>query len=550
MSWGDELWDKYDNVVVHVGQSTRELDTWYGSFFKERSKIENEYARSLRKLIKTYMPKEKKKNQDDDSTLKAKFRLILQELGYQAGQHELLADTYGKECSRAIEERLKDVKNEMKKLKKEADVIEKNLNQSYKLLDNKKQNYLKAHQELEVTINNFKKTEFDGTISRQDVDKMRAMSNKKTRESDDSKAQYAHQLIETNKIQYKYYYKLLPNLLNNLQSLDVGNCEFFKKTFNKCIEKEKDVNPIVTKCLEEMDNLIRDINADQDSELVIDRLKTGNVPPADFAFEELVPGMEGKTCTEKRNTLSRGRSKQALHAVKGNINYFQRKRELEKKIEAQESEVLKGQNEMKSLQLMIQAYTQNPKFGDAKQFQGELDTAAHRTKLLESDLHSYQTELIDIIKTLENMKNQSPLFSNTKQEKSPIGSHTSSILSAQVSLSSTSGSMDSGPEQLKHQGPDSDSGIYLTANSMMQTSGWEEEAFDDVSTPPPKLERFAALYPFESDSFDTIPMVEGEEFVVVESDQDGWTKVRRVDTRYFDDAGEGFVPTSFIQSLH
>ena len=74
MSWGDELWDKYDNVVVHVGQSTRELDTWYGSFFKERSKIENEYARSLRKLIKTYMPKEKKKNQDDDSTLKAKCR--------------------------------------------------------------------------------------------------------------------------------------------------------------------------------------------------------------------------------------------------------------------------------------------------------------------------------------------------------------------------------------------------------------------------------------------------------------------------------------------
>ena len=55
--------------------------------------------------------------------------------------------------------------------------------------------------------------------------------------------------------------------------------------------------------------------------------------------------MEGKTCTEKRNTLSRGRSKQALHAEKGNVNYFQRKRELEKKIEAQESEVLKGKTQ-------------------------------------------------------------------------------------------------------------------------------------------------------------------------------------------------------------
>ena len=95
------------------------------------------------------------------------FRLILQELGYQSGQHELLADSYGKECSKAIEGRLKDVKNEMKKIKKEAEAIEKNLSQSYKSLDSKKQKYQKAHQELEVTMNTFHKTESDGTISMQ-----------------------------------------------------------------------------------------------------------------------------------------------------------------------------------------------------------------------------------------------------------------------------------------------------------------------------------------------------------------------------------------------
>ena len=59
-------------------------------------------------------------------------------------------------------------------------------------------------------------------------------------------------------------------------------------------------------------------------------------------FEELMPGMEVNSNTEKRNTMSRGRSKQALNAEKGNVNYFQRKRELQKKIEAQESDVLKG----------------------------------------------------------------------------------------------------------------------------------------------------------------------------------------------------------------
>jgi len=201
---------------------------------------------------------------------------------------------------------------------------------------------------------------------------------------------------------------------------------------------------------------------------------------------------------------------------------------------------------MKSLQLMIHTYTQNPKFGDAKQFQGELDAAAHKVQLLEAEMHSYQTELVDVIKVLENIKNQSPSINKVKRENSPSGSLP---ISAQVSVSSTIDSINSGQEHQKLQAPDSDSGIYLTANTMSQTSEWEEEAFDNLSTPSPTSERVTALYPFESDSSDTISMTAGEDFIVIESDQNGWTKVRRVDMRYFEETGEGFVPTSFIQSL-
>ena len=84
------------------------------------------------------------------------------------------------------------------------------------------------------------------------------------------------------------------------------------------------------------------------------RLKTGNVPPEDYLFEELMPGMEVKPNAEKGNTMSRGRSKQALNAEKGNVNHFQRKRELEKKIEAQESDVQKGNS--KTYQLYCPKY--------------------------------------------------------------------------------------------------------------------------------------------------------------------------------------------------
>ena len=204
---------------------------------------------------------------------------------------------------------------------------------------------------------------------------------------------------------------------------------------------------------------------------------------------------------------------------------------------------------MKSLQLMIQTYTQNPKFGDVKQFQGELDAAAHKVQLLESELHAMETELVDVNNALENIKNQSPTTNQIKREKSPSGSLASSLLSTQVSVSSGSDSLDGGQNNRKPQGPDS--GIYLTGNNKDPTSEWDEDVYDDLSTPSPAadLEKVIALYPFESDSADTIPMVENEEFIIIEGDQDGWTKVKRMDNRFFNDVGEGFVPTSFIKSL-
>ena len=74
------------------------------------------------------------------------------------------------------------------------------------------------------------------------------------------------------------------------------------------------------------------------------RLKTGCVPPADLQFEEYSPGVlvDLKQLPNKRNSLIRVRSKQSL-CKGGNVNYYQMKRDLEKKIDSQESELLRGE---------------------------------------------------------------------------------------------------------------------------------------------------------------------------------------------------------------
>ena len=125
--------------------------------------------------------------------------MILEELGYQAGQHELLAQTYSTDCSRIIEDHLKTVKTQTKKIRKEAEEIENRMKQVYKQLDKKKVNYAEAHSELEnlkIPTENDEKN-----LSRLELDKKISVINKKTRLLDDAKAQYAHQLLTTNNAQ-------------------------------------------------------------------------------------------------------------------------------------------------------------------------------------------------------------------------------------------------------------------------------------------------------------------------------------------------------------
>ena len=59
---------------------------------------------------------------------------------------------------------------------------------------------------------------------------------------------------------------------------------------------------------------------------------------------------------------------------------------------------------MKSLQLMIQTYRENPKFGDVKNFECELEVAVLRVQQLQASLYSVRTQLEEVCLALENLK--------------------------------------------------------------------------------------------------------------------------------------------------
>ena len=157
------------------------------------------------------------------------------------------------------------------------------------------------------------------------------------------------------------------------------------------------------------------------------------------------------------------------------------------------NEVSKGKKEVAALRVMVDSYTNNPTYGDVKKFQGELDTAEHKVQILESNLHTFKSELADTITKLESLKNGG----GRSRDKSPSGSLDSSLFSgSMMRASSTTSSQGSDNESQASATRGPDSGIFLTSPVGVNTSpailgDFEEEDEEDyktvktVTAPPP-----------------------------------------------------------------
>jgi len=537
MNWGSELWDRYDSVLTHVNKGTEELATFYSKFSSKRGERWRKNAKSLRKIISKYTPKESKKEICDESSQVKGFRLVLQELGFQAGQHEILAETLCKSIPQDVQNKVKEVSKLTKSNLKDAKKISEELEKSYRYLDKGKMKYQRSFLDWEQTNNNYLKAETDGTVSRNEIAKLKSLADSRQRQCDEQKGVYASQLLKTNRFQADYYNSQLPAVLDNLQSIEVDRVGYFKEVLDQCVGAERGVAPIIAKCHEEIQSVISRIDPALDSNNLVERLKTGNVPPSDFPFEEMAPGSSENV--PRYGTLSRKKSKLNINQKESPgtgpssevVNLFPRKREIMQKVEAVEGDIVKGNKEIKALQLMVASYTQNPKFGDARKFQSELDLATHKVQVLESELHALNTELSQINSQLDNKRKMAGVSSpqcsplTIRKIDSPGGSRSSSIQSAGY-----------------YSNSDKDSSTVSSNSDQGEVEGQEGRLNQDFSGEP--LERVAAIYNFNGEAESSIPMKVGEEFLVTETDFDGWIRVRRIS-----DAEEGYVPTAYLQWL-
>jgi len=479
MSWGTELWDQYDSIAVHTQKGIEFLEK-YGHFIDQRCKIEQEYASKLRRLIKSYLPKKKEEDEYQFTCMQA-YKNLLNELGDQAGQHELIAENLSSSVVQELSTLTKQLKDDRRKHLTEGTRIQSQLQSSLMLLSKTKEKYEKAFGASERALDSYRRADDDLNLSRAEVEKQRMNSTIKSQQYDEFKNEYANQLQKSNELQNKYYNQSLPNVFHGLQDMDERRIKCIKNFILKAVQVEKEVLPIVSQCLDGMAQCAESIDENEDSKVVIEKFKSGFSPPGDIPFEDLSsndnasingsmssmqqsinPVLEKKTSLLGTITGGRIRKRSGILGLFSNAkaptNPFekkddfselppnQRRKKLQAKIEEITGKICQETAARDGLMKMKQVYESNPALGDPLSIQGQLTENGHRLDKLRSELKKFQ----DFLDELEGKAPSSPAI-RAKDESTTDGSNAGRT----NRRSKRRSSMSDGAESLSRSGSDS-----------------------------------------------------------------------------------------------
>ncbi|XP_045460444.1 formin-binding protein 1-like isoform X2 [Harmonia axyridis] len=606
MNWGTELWDQYDNLALHTLKGIDFLER-YGHFVKDRATIEFDYAFKLRRLCKSYQPKKKEEDEYHQYTSCRAFKILTDEVNDLAGQHEVIAEDLQSKVIKELNALVKDLREERKKQLQEGQRLTQILQTQLDTLQRSKKAYDKAFRDAEKALDNFQKADADLNLSRAEVEKQRTNYQYKTQICDTTKNEYAQQLQRTNELQRQHYRSGLPEVFRHLQELDEKRIKNIKNFIYSSVKIERNVFPIINKCLDGILKASDIIDEKDDSKMVIERYKSGFEPPEDIPFEDLSKSGSDSGSTHIVNNIQpSNKIKDGVYTVKGTISgkamrkrtgIFQifgnrgltevcmaikhaaisdgkddmsdlppnqRRKKLAQKIADLKAKVAQESAARDGLMKMKSVYEANPALGDPMTVEGQLNESSHRLEKLQMELKRFQGYLEEALKnqnSSSNSANNSPRLINGSRHHRNSGGSAAEEESLSRSASDSSVTNPTvnhnkqsvpGTPQLNNHGPESGLG---TSHTSLPGVDSDPDQYDGHHVDPeseyyeadllPAIGTCKALYPFEATSEGSIPMAPDELLHLIEMDQgDGWTRVRKMNG----ECDEGFVPTSYIET--
>uniref|UniRef100_A0A8C7BFZ6 Formin binding protein 1 n=1 Tax=Neovison vison TaxID=452646 RepID=A0A8C7BFZ6_NEOVI len=523
MFWGDQ----FDNLEKHTQWGIDILEK-YIKFVKERTEIELSYAKQLRNLAKKYQPKKNSKEEEEYRYTACKaFLSTLNEMNDYAGQHEVISENMTSNITVELARYVQELKQERKSYFHDGRKAQQHIEICWKQLESSKRRFERDCKEADRAQQYFEKMDADINVTKADVEKARQQAQVRHQMAEDSKADYSSVLQKFNHEQHEYYYTHIPSIFQKIQEMEERRIVRIGESMKTYAEVDRQVIPIIGKCLDEIVKAAESIDQKNDSQLVIEAYKSGFEPPGDIEFEDYTQPMK-RTVSDNSLSNSRGEGKPELKfggKSKGKLWPFIKKNKVlmvgPRSRSEQKRKKKKKRKRKYAITKMKDVYLKNPQMGDPASLDHKLTEVSQNIEKLRLETQKFEAWLAEVEGRLparsEQARRQSGMFdaqnpatvnSCAQDRESPDGSYT---------------------EEQSQEGE----GKVLATDF--------DDEFDEEE-PLPAIGTCKALYTFEGQNEGTISVVEGETLYVIEEDKgDGWTRIRRNEDE------EGYVPTSYVE---
>ncbi|XP_023194622.1 formin-binding protein 1 isoform X18 [Xiphophorus maculatus] len=555
--------DQFDNLEKHT-QWGIEFVEKYNKFVKERSEIEINYAKQIRNLSKKYQPKKNSREEEESKyTFCRAFFTTLNELNDYAGQHEVIAENLTSQIFIELTRYLQELKAERKTHFHDGRKAQQYIESSWKQLESCKRRFERDCKEADRAQQYFEKMDADINVTKADVEKRglnkaRQQAQMRHQMASDSKGDYSSYLQKFNQEQNDHYHTIIPNIFQKLQDMEEKRIERVGACMKTFAEVDRQVLPIVGKCLDGMTTAAESIEPKTDSQQVVESFKSGFEPPSDVEFEDYGQAMK-RTVSENSLSNSKeskekpaGKSKPKLWPFIKNKNKGsgpedfshlppeQRRKKLQGKIDDLNKDIHKEMDQRDALTKMKDVYIKNPQMGDPASVDPRLTEIGQNIEKLQAEVQKFEGWLAEVEERMPS-KSDSHRRSGLYEPQSSVAVSNNCAQDRERPLSSPDGSY------TEEQNTETQVKANINPNpnpnpNPIPTTMPDDEEFDDDDEPLATIGTCKALYPFEGHNEGTIAVAEGELLYVIEEDKgDGWTRVRRNQDE------EGYVPTSYIE---
>ncbi|XP_035888175.1 cdc42-interacting protein 4 isoform X3 [Phyllostomus discolor] len=584
MDWGTELWDQFEVIERHTQWGLDLLDR-YVKFVKERTEVEQAYAKQLRQ--------------------QQSFVQILQEVNDFAGQRELVAENLSVRVCLDLAKYSQEMKQERKMHLQEGRRAQQQLESGFKQLENSKRKFERDCREAEKAAQTAERLDQDINATKADVEKAKQQAHLRSHMAEESKNEYAAQLQRFNRDQAHFYFSQMPQIFDKLQDMDERRTTHLGAGYGLLSEAELQVLPIITKCLEGMKVAAAAVDTKNDSQVLIELHKSGFARPGDVEFEDFSQPMNRAPSDSSLGTPSDGRPElrgparsrakrwpfgkknkprppplsplggpmpsalpngppsprsglldplailsEISKSVKPRLASFrslrgsrgtvvtedfshlppeQQRKRLQQQLEERNRELQKEVDQREALKKMKDVYEKTPQMGDPTSLEPQIAETLNNIERLKLEVQKYEAWLAEAESRVLSNRGDS-LSRHTRPPDPPA--------SAPPDSSSSSSSSSSNRELQDNKESSEEPPLEEGQDTPIYTE-FDEDFEEEPASP---IGHCVAIYHFEGSSEGTISMAEGEDLSLMEEDKgDGWTRVRRKQ------GGEGYVPTSYLR---